>query len=77
MINLMILIMLWTVTIGLAALCGYISAVQGLKRKGGEKSIPEHREPTQAEKKEMERAQREYENFMTYTGKPQDSIDTE
>lgn len=71
MINLMMLIMLWIITLIIAALFGYITA------KKQKKTAPEPKEPTTAEKRAMEKAQREYENFMSYTGKPQDRIDTE
>lgn len=66
----LILVIVWALSVVAAFLVGFHS-------KGKEKTPPTPKEPTQAEKKEIEKIRKEYENFMAYDGTPQDAISGE
>jgi hypothetical protein len=54
-------------------LCG-ISFVGGFYLGMKERPEPIPNEPSEEEKRQIERSRREFENFMNYNGRPQDVI---
>lgn len=65
---LLILLMVWLFSLAVSFVAGFM-CWRIKKRTSNTKPL------TEQEKREIERNQREYENFMTYSGKPQNAID--
>ncbi len=63
-----ILIMLWEISLILAFFCGF-------KWKGRKRPSTIPKEPTEEEKRQADKLQKELENFMSYDGTEQDAVE--